>query len=120
MGRTSAPCLSCAVATGVPPGQVYGIPQLNACQQACNAGGWGGAGQRPARDVSRGATRGRAVNRADTTEAKGKTEAAGNGKTEAKGKKRRGRGEGSIEPLPDGRWRAILSLGIDPATGKRV
>jgi integrase len=34
-------------------------------------------------------------------------------------KKRRGRGEGSVEQLPDGRWRAVLSLGIDPTTGKR-
>lgn len=33
--------------------------------------------------------------------------------------KRRGRGEGSIEQLPDGRWRAVLSQGIDAATGKR-
>ena len=33
--------------------------------------------------------------------------------------RRRGRGEGSIELLPDGRWRAVLSLGIDPTTGKR-
>ena len=35
------------------------------------------------------------------------------------GGKRRGRGEGSIEKLPDGRWRAILSLGVD-AGGKRI
>ncbi len=34
-------------------------------------------------------------------------------------RKRRGRGEGSIEELPDGRWRAILSLGVDPVTKKR-
>jgi integrase len=33
--------------------------------------------------------------------------------------KRRGRGEGSIEELPSGKWRAILSLGISPVTGKR-
>ena len=33
-------------------------------------------------------------------------------------KKRRGRGEGSVEELPDGRWRAILSLGV--VNGKRV
>lgn len=32
---------------------------------------------------------------------------------------RRGRGEGSIEQLPSGKWRAILSLGIDPVTRKR-
>jgi integrase len=35
-------------------------------------------------------------------------------------KKRRGRGEGSITQLDDGRWLAILSLGKNPATGKRV
>jgi integrase len=34
-------------------------------------------------------------------------------------KSRRGRGEGSIEELPSGKWRAILSDGIDPATGRR-
>lgn len=34
--------------------------------------------------------------------------------------KRRGRGEGSIEQLPSGSWRAIVSLGTDPQTGKRI
>jgi integrase len=34
-------------------------------------------------------------------------------------KSRRGRGEGSIEELPSGKWRAVLSNGLDPATGKR-
>lgn len=34
--------------------------------------------------------------------------------------RRRGRGEGSIEQLPSGRWRAVLALGADPDTGKRV
>jgi integrase len=29
------------------------------------------------------------------------------------------RGDGSIEKLPNGRFRAVFSLGIDPATGKR-
>lgn len=33
--------------------------------------------------------------------------------------KRRGRGEGGVEQLPDGRWRAVLSLGVDPVTRKR-
>jgi integrase len=33
--------------------------------------------------------------------------------------KRRGRGEGSIEELPSGKFRVVLSLGRDPATGKR-
>jgi integrase len=33
--------------------------------------------------------------------------------------KRRGRGEGSIEEMPDGRFRAILSCGVDPTTGRR-
>lgn len=33
--------------------------------------------------------------------------------------KRRGRGEGGLEQVPDGRWRATLSLGIDPVTKKR-
>lgn len=33
--------------------------------------------------------------------------------------KRRGRGEGSIEELPSGKWRAVLSHGIDSATGNR-
>ena len=33
---------------------------------------------------------------------------------------RRGRGEGSVEQMPDGRFRAILSLGVDPVSGKRV
>src|SRR5262245_37095544 len=32
-------------------------------------------------------------------------------------KRRRGRGEGSVEQLPDGRWRAVLSLGV--VGGKR-
>src|SRR5262245_29584769 len=36
------------------------------------------------------------------------------------GKRRRGRGEGSIEQLADGRWKGWLSGGKDPATGKRV
>jgi integrase len=34
--------------------------------------------------------------------------------------KRRGRGEGSIERLPSGKFRAELGAGKDPATGKRV
>jgi integrase len=34
-------------------------------------------------------------------------------------KSRRGRGEGSIEELPSGKFRVVISLGIDPATGKR-
>lgn len=34
-------------------------------------------------------------------------------------RRRRGRGEGSVEELPDGRWRAVLSLGTGP-DGKRV
>jgi integrase len=41
----------------------------------------------------------------------------------ARGKKlkaRRGRGEGSIEELPSGKWRVIVSGGKDPATGKRL
>lgn len=33
--------------------------------------------------------------------------------------KRRGRGEGAVEQMPDGRWRVVLSLGIDHATSKR-
>ncbi len=36
------------------------------------------------------------------------------------GKARRGRGEGSIEELPSGRVRAVVSLGVDPGTGKRA
>jgi integrase len=32
---------------------------------------------------------------------------------------RRGRGEGYIEQLPSGKWRAVLSLGRDPTTKKR-
>ncbi|VTT97576.1 integrase family protein : Integrase family protein OS=Thermoanaerobacterium saccharolyticum (strain DSM 8691 / JW/SL-YS485) GN=Tsac_1962 PE=4 SV=1: Phage_int_SAM_3: Phage_integrase [Gemmataceae bacterium] len=35
-------------------------------------------------------------------------------------KARRGRGEGSVEELPSGKFRAVLSLGIDTATKKRV
>lgn len=35
------------------------------------------------------------------------------------GEKRRGRGEGSIERLPNGNYRAVLSFGVDPVTGKR-
>jgi integrase len=34
-------------------------------------------------------------------------------------RQRRGRGEGSIEDLPSGKWRATLSLGVNPQTGKR-
>jgi integrase len=34
-------------------------------------------------------------------------------------RKRRGRGEGSIEELPSGKFRVVLSLGKDPVTGKR-
>ncbi len=34
-------------------------------------------------------------------------------------KKRRGRGEGCITQLPDGRWLAVLSAGKNPTTGKR-
>ncbi len=34
--------------------------------------------------------------------------------------KRRGRGEGSIEQLPSGNWRAVVVLGSDPETGRRV
>lgn len=34
-------------------------------------------------------------------------------------RKRRGRGEGSVEQLPSGSWRAVVSS-IDPRTGKRV
>ncbi len=33
--------------------------------------------------------------------------------------KRRGRGEGSVEHLGDGRWRVAWSQGVDPSTGKR-
>ncbi len=33
--------------------------------------------------------------------------------------KRRGNGEGSIYRLPDGRWRGQITVGYDPATGKR-
>lgn len=33
--------------------------------------------------------------------------------------KRRGRGEGSVETLPSGQFRVIVSAGIDPATKKR-
>jgi hypothetical protein len=36
------------------------------------------------------------------------------------GKKRRGRGEGEVEQLPSGHYRARVTRGIDPATGKRV
>lgn len=32
---------------------------------------------------------------------------------------RRGRGEGGIRELADGRWEGSLSLGVDPATGRR-
>src|SRR5262245_17913863 len=35
-------------------------------------------------------------------------------------KPRRGRGEGSVEQLADGRWKGRLSGGKNPATGKRV
>lgn len=35
-------------------------------------------------------------------------------------KKRRGRGEGGIEELPSGAFRAVVSLGLDPVTKKRV
>ena len=34
-------------------------------------------------------------------------------------RKRRGRGEGSIYQEADGRWTAVVSFGINPATGKR-
>lgn len=34
-------------------------------------------------------------------------------------RQRRGRGEGSIEELPSGKWRATLSLGFKPQSGKR-
>ncbi len=34
--------------------------------------------------------------------------------------KRRGRGEGGLEELPSGTFRAVVSLGIDPKTRKRV
>jgi integrase len=34
--------------------------------------------------------------------------------------RRRGRGEGSFEQLPSGKWRAIVVLGRDPETRKRV
>lgn len=34
--------------------------------------------------------------------------------------KRRGRGEGGLEQLKSGSWRAVISLGIDKGTGKRV
>lgn len=33
--------------------------------------------------------------------------------------KRRGRGEGGVEQLPSGRWRAVVVLKTDPATGRR-
>lgn len=33
---------------------------------------------------------------------------------------RRGRGEGNLEQLPSGKFRAVLSAGIDPVTKKRV
>ena len=35
-------------------------------------------------------------------------------------RKRRGRGEGSIEELPSGKFRVVVSAGTDPANGKRV
>src|SRR5207237_7209625 len=35
-------------------------------------------------------------------------------------RKRRGRGEGSIEELPSGKFRVVISAGNDPGTGKRV
>lgn len=38
----------------------------------------------------------------------------------AKKKSRRGYGEGSVEELPDGRWRAFASAGKDASTGKRT
>src|ERR1043166_3865911 len=34
--------------------------------------------------------------------------------------KRRGAGEGSIEVLPSGKFRVVVSAGKDPATGQRV
>jgi integrase len=34
--------------------------------------------------------------------------------------KRRGRGEGNLEQLPSGSWRAVVSLGVDPVSRKRV
>lgn len=33
---------------------------------------------------------------------------------------RRGKGEGAIYQLSDGRWRAALSMGFDPLSGKRI
>ena len=35
-------------------------------------------------------------------------------------KKRRGRGEGEVELLPSGSYRARVTMGIDPVTGKRL
>lgn len=35
-------------------------------------------------------------------------------------KRRRGRGEGGVEQLPSGSWRAVTPARTDPATGKRV
>jgi hypothetical protein len=40
--------------------------------------------------------------------------------SDTNGKKRRGRGEGSIEQLPSGKFRAVVSGGIDVNTGKRL
>lgn len=37
-----------------------------------------------------------------------------------KEKSRRGRGEGSVSTLPSGKFRAVVSLGVDQATKKRV
>jgi integrase len=34
--------------------------------------------------------------------------------------KRRGRGEGSIEQLPSGKFRVVISAGFDPSTGRRL
>ena len=34
--------------------------------------------------------------------------------------KRRGNGEGTIRKRVDGRWEGILTVGIDPVTGKQI
>ncbi len=34
--------------------------------------------------------------------------------------RKRGNGEGSIQQLSDGAWRAVLTVGIDPSTGRQI
>jgi integrase len=41
-------------------------------------------------------------------------------KEDIMGRKRRGRGEGSIEELPSGKFRVVISAGKDPTTGRRL